>query len=387
MRGDQGDAEGEALRQEHEVRKTQADVEEAERKRNALDERWRRKLEGRKEEQQRKLEEKQEALDPTQDIDAFVKRFDALHVCINDGLEKAKALAQGEKGISRLDLKQKLDGLVKTVGDMQKELAGATLYLPPYDIRQASDKIASATAKIENARVELAPRRKFAFGNKSKPRSSSSQNATTSQSQQQPQQQKQSQADVAPPTAPEPVRAAEALLAKFSEESTELVVENKKGETINIAEIHEVSSDQDVRLRSLEDCTVHLLKPTSAVRFLHLKRCRIFVGPVAGSCFFEACEDCVFMIASRQIRIHDSTRCDFYLHVLSRPIIEHCNALRFAPYGLSYKGLDSQVQAAGLAAPRAADMWKDVDDFRWLRQQQSPNWAILDEADREKAAL
>ena len=27
-------------------------------------------------------------------------------------------------------------------------------------------------------------------------------------------------------------------------------------------------------------------------------------------------------------------------------------------------------------------MWKNVDDFKWLRQQQSPNWSILAEADR-----
>ena len=44
-----------------------------------------------------------------------------------------------------------------------------------------------------------------------------------------------------------------------------------------------------------------------------------------------------------QIRIHDAVDCDFYLHVMSQPIIEHCRNIRFAPYNLQYNELHAQM--------------------------------------------
>jgi hypothetical protein len=34
---------------------------------------------------------------------------------------------------------------------------------------------------------------------------------------------------------------------------------------------------------------------------------------------------------------------------MSRPIIEHCEALRFAPYGLRYEGVEAQLVEAATA--------------------------------------
>ena len=41
----------------------------------------------------------------------------------------------------------------------------------------------------------------------------------------------------------------------------------------------------------------------------------------------ENCTGCTFSTIARQIRIHDSSSCDFYLRVRSRPIMEHCSKL------------------------------------------------------------
>ena len=107
-------------------------------------------------------------------------------------------------------------------------------------------------------------------------------------------------------------------------------------------------SSNDVRLASLEDCTVSLCDVMGALRVHGLKRCRVYGGPIAGSVHLERCVDCVFFLASRQIRLHESERCDFYLHVLSNPIIEDCTKLRFSPYTLLYDAFDDQLVAAGL---------------------------------------
>jgi hypothetical protein len=140
------------------------------------------------------------------------------------------------------------------------------------------------------------------------------------------------------------------------------------------------------------------------VRLDRIEGCRLFLGPVAGSVHLEHCVDSVVFVASRQIRIHAAQRVDFYVHVLSNPIIEHSSQVRFAPYALDYEELAEHMRQADLdlavlnarARPAPADTsaeqpqpfepfvnkWDQVNDFNWLRQQQSPNWSIIDPSER-----
>lgn len=104
------------------------------------------------------------------------------------------------------------------------------------------------------------------------------------------------------------------------------------------------------------------------------------MGPVTGSVLIEEAEGCVFVMASHQIRIHSARKSDFYLRVRSKPIIEDSNGVRFAPYCLSYPGIEEDLRGAGLDAETGN--WENVDDFRWLRAVQSPNWSVLPESER-----
>lgn len=168
-----------------------------------------------------------------------------------------------------------------------------------------------------------------------------------------------------------------------------------------------VGGGRDLRLSHLRDCTVVLLEPLRALRIDGLVRCHVYTGGVAGSLLLHGCRyargekrrpsmsqqhrrcptrsDCVIVTAVRQARLHTSTRCDFYLHSASRPIIEYCRGLRFAPYTLRFAGVRAALEAAGLVRSGAllpgpedgpAAAWRQVDDFRWLRVQASPNWGL-----------
>lgn len=53
------------------------------------------------------------------------------------------------------------------------------------------------------------------------------------------------------------------------------------------------------------------------------------------------------MVASRQVRIHAAHGTDLYVRVLSNPIIEHSDGLRFAPYQPAYPGA-AEVGEEGL---------------------------------------
>jgi len=354
---------------------------EAERKREQLGEAWQKKLEDREKKAAEREKAKREQRDPTQDVDAFNLKFKNLATAVTQGLEDAKRKSAGEDGISRTQLAENMNKLQLVVNDMQAELAAATLYLAPYDVRQSSEKIATLTNEIAQARTTLAPRKKFAFKGRrnkaEKPAAIQNQpDAANSAAEDQKQ---------APPAEPKKeTRAAEALLAAISIESDEYVVAQQTGATV---EVCPKGPEQNVRIREMVDCTITLKHQSGAVRFVGLRNCRVAIGPIAGSCFFEDCHGCTFHVAARQIRIHDSTKNDFYLHVLSRPIFEHCSELRFAPYRLTYDALPAQLESAGLVAERATHMWKDVDDFRWLRQQQSPNWSILPEEEQKSWSL
>lgn len=79
--------------------------------------------------------------------------------------------------------------------------------------------------------------------------------------------------------------------------------------------------------------------------------------------------------------MHTSNNMDIYLHVTSEPIIEDCTDMRFAPYGqvLPTEQLDRLFEVAQL--DQAKNFYDQVKDFNWLRQQQSPNWRVLDSSE------
>lgn len=75
------------------------------------------------------------------------------------------------------------------------------------------------------------------------------------------------------------------------------------------------------------------------------------------------------------MRIHAAHRSDLYLRVRSHPIIEHSSALRFAPYAPSYEGAGADLEAQGLEPD--SGMWRQVNDFGWLRATPSPHWEVM----------
>lgn len=92
------------------------------------------------------------------------------------------------------------------------------------------------------------------------------------------------------------------------------------------------------------------------------------------------------ILSSYQVRIHLTTDTDFYLRVRSRPIIEHTSRVRFAPYPMEALGLEPAAAAARLS-PQEGGLWEQVEDFAWIKAQQSPHWAALPEAERQAPPL
>ena len=143
------------------------------------------------------------------------------------------------------------------------------------------------------------------------------------------------------------------------------------------------SLHRDIHLSDLSHCTVTLLGLTSSLHLSRLSHCRVLAGPTSGSALILDCSDCELVLAAHQLRLHSSQRCRLSLFCLSHPVIEHCSGIVVDPhYALRYDGSERDGQEAGMAPSRRNAAADTVLDFRWLRQQQSPNWRYAADSER-----
>jgi hypothetical protein len=133
-------------------------------------------------------------------------------------------------------------------------------------------------------------------------------------------------------------------------------------------------------ISNLQHCVIDLSPATASAPFsaLYLKNIKdslIVCGQVAGAVHITDIGNSVLVISCRQFRMHGSKKVDVYLHSTSRPIIEDCEEVRFAPLPDAFVTSET---------PPAVNQWNQIDDFKWLKVESSPNFGLLDEFDRVK---
>ncbi|KAI9116890.1 hypothetical protein K1719_011889 [Acacia pycnantha] len=256
-------------------------------------------------------------------------------------------------------LKFDFEKISASISDLEKLVAENSYFLPSYDVRSSLKTISDLKQTLESLNSQLIPKKKFAFKNKA------------------------SKKESGVPELKEP------LVSKCTDDSpekTRLTVRDSPGFRNIVGQVlfkeFRGSEVGEFTISDLDSCEVKLIG-CLRVLFVHrLKNCQVYVGPVMGPIHIEEVEGCIFVIASHQIRIHNAKRSDFYLRVRSRPIIEDSNSVRFSPYCLAYEGIEGDLQHANL--DNETGNWANVDDFKWLRATQSPNWSLLPENQRIK---
>ncbi|KAK4411678.1 Tubulin-folding cofactor C [Sesamum angolense] len=264
--------------------------------------------------------------------------------------------------------KPDLEAISLEISAMEKLIAENSYFLPPYEVRTCLNTVAHLRQSLDEVTSLVIPKKKFSFKNK--------------------------------PTKKNPTVAAEkdAVLREpekelnvgsqklgFRDLSTAPGFRDRENDVlVKEFSINELEGGQngEFTLSNLRDCEVRLKGRLRALFMDKLMNCKVYVGAVTGSVLIEGAEGCVFVLASHQIRIHNARNCDFYLRVRSRPIIEDTSGVRFAPYCLSYQGIEKDLTEANLG--EETGNWANVDDFRWLRAVQSPNWSVLPECERIK---
>ena len=89
-------------------------------------------------------------------------------------------------------------------------------------------------------------------------------------------------------------------------------------------------------------CVVDMSMPTAegqpfaGLTVKNIKQSLLVCGSVSGAAHMTGVEGSVIVIATRQFRMHECMNCVVYLHVNSKPVIEDCHGIQFAPIPPQY---------------------------------------------------
>jgi len=264
----------------------------------------------------------------------------------------------------------KLEACGELVSGLHALIAKVATALPMAILESSTRKTEELEAKLKAQRERLAPKKKFSFRNRTKVGGAPG-------------------ADFAAAAA----AAAAAPAAVSIDATTNRHTDSFAAGLADMAGLRHATDAQLMRphgedgssnfcLEELANCEVRLLSSCRALYMRKLRGCTVLAAPVAGAIYVSDCTNCTFVIGTRQLRMHTSSDCTFYLHAASNPIIENCEGFRFAPYPPLPPALSGALAAAGLKAE--SNLWDQVDDFKWIKARQSPNWAILPEVERRE---
>ncbi|KAI0108763.1 TBCC-domain-containing protein [Hypoxylon sp. NC0597] len=285
-----------------------------------------------------------------------------------------------------------IDTVLAGISRLSNEVMDAGDYIPAYDQRTYSQAMKALTDKLNEATAKFAPKSRFQF------KSKSSKPASALEPQIDPRVRPSfsnlgSKHSPVPDAAKRDAEESAASSAKRYNEELEqqsgvrrpsfsnaknIAIYDHSGLHIMLPSTASRATSSG-SLTNLERCVVDMTAPTSAgtpfagLVLKNIKQSLIIAGHVAGPVHITGLQNSIVVVAARQVRIHECKDVDVYLHCASHPIIEDCSGMRFAPLPELYA---TKLEIKG------ANQWNQVDDFKWLKSEPSPNWTILPEDKR-----
>ncbi|KAL1968231.1 hypothetical protein VTN77DRAFT_2066 [Rasamsonia byssochlamydoides] len=310
-----------------------------------------------------------------------------------------------------------VDHCLAGIARLSNEVKDASSYIPTYDQRIYAEAIKALQDKLSETRAAIAPRTKFAFKTKKNasaisltdaaeiaaqgrrhipgyrsPDTSSSRDSSinptpnyASTPVNEPGQQ-QLRPEIAPTSSPAILDEGKdsSLLEQKStsihrpsfSNASSVSVNNHYGLHIMLPSSAS-SSSVPASITSLRHCVVDMSipttngKPYASLTIKGVKESLLICGQVEGPAHITGVEHSVIVVSCRQFRMHNCVDVDVYLSCSSNPIIEDCSGIRFGRIPKAY-ALDQNQ-------PDDSDRWNQVEDFKWIKAEPSPNWSILDQ--------
>ncbi|XP_039991669.1 tubulin-specific chaperone C [Xiphias gladius] len=318
-----------------------------------IQERLQKRHQARMEDAERRKEAKESQSVAEEKGEFFSSTFSRERLCIEELLSSCS-------GADRAVVTQRLEEATAKTVLLQKFLNDSVVFLTSYELRQAQVALQKLHTSLAETREEALPKKKFAF--RSRTKAADKVSAPVS--------------DTAPPDAATPADSGEVAGDGASEQCG---FSNMDSEFLT--KTSEEIQKQDLLLTHLSNCKVRLFGSPSTLHLKHIDSCEILCGPVSSSVFVDHCRNSTLSFPCQQLRTHNTTDTQVYLHVTSRAIIEDCHGVSFAPFTWAYPTLEEDFSVSGLDQER--NNWSQVDDFNWLAAgEPSPNWTVIPEGDR-----
>ena len=334
-----------------------------------LERRLRRNDDERKRRAERRKAVKTATTDPRENAEEFLAKHEAgCRACLLAMRDLVAGMSSLAVSVEDDETTKRRDALMAVNAEtraLDRALAEASYYLTAYDARARGRAMAELREEYERCAAVVTPRARFRFksrGREARAGASANANATNSV-----------QMEGSPSSGR---RCSEGDGGNENENDDGPGVRDRVGQTVVIRDVDE---SEDFVLERCADCDIVLLGCARALRAYDLRRCRIYVACVAGSAHVENLVDCVVCVAARQLRVHAARRVRFHVRTSSRPIVEDSRDVGFAQLVVPTDDafIREMLKSRGLAEDTGA--WKNVDDFKWLKASQSPNWRLLEE--------
>ncbi|KYQ94246.1 tubulin folding cofactor C [Tieghemostelium lacteum] len=312
-----------------------------------------------------KNDQKEVDLSNTENVTLIVGEFAKSIKEIESDLEKCRLITD----------KDIIQNQFKTINDklhgVNSLLAESSSFLPLYEVKNTQESINKLTKSINTLKDQLLPKQKFTF----------KRNATTTTT-------TNTNTDIKPKQIDDTkkLQPNEQLESIFNIQEIRRIKSKNLNYPTDLKEESSVENlNNDLVMSSLDDCKITIKKPLNALKLDGLNDCVIkSLSPINGSIFIDNCSNCTFILASRQIRIHETKNSIFYIYTKSNPIVEGCQGIRFSYYPSEIvHDLQEFNDTTFTLQDKESNRYQQVHDFDWLQSTQSPNWSILPEDQRK----
>ena len=161
----------------------------------------------------------------------------------------------------------------------------------------------------------------------------------------------------------------------------DLVIRKKRNETV-IVHPSEYEGKDTVVLENIENCDIYVPFVMNNFYVKNTYYSRIYCGYVLGTAYIETTSKSCYQVYSTFVKVLKANECNFGIWCRFNPIIEDCIKLKFGPCMFEYKNRLWDKERAGFEMEEDSEnssKWSVVIDNKWSRDEQSPNWSVLND--------
>lgn len=253
------------------------------------------------------------------------------------------------------DKSAQLNEVVAKIQQLQDKVSDAGIFLPSYDSKKCQHTISDLNNKYQELVSKVKPKKKFGFKNRK---------------------QKTKLPEVSELSISETDSAGSKSVGYSTDDGVN--VSDRRDERIVLS--RDQVQGRDVVVSGLTNCRLEIRASPLTLHLTNISSCTVLTGPVATSIMVDQCVDSSLSLSCQQLRTHNTSNTDIYLHTTAKAIIEDCKGIRVAPYNWKYPDMEEDWNVSKL--DKNINNWTQIGDFNWLSvDKPSPNWSILPQQD------